>query len=320
MQVLATQGVLGHWGRLAKNLWQFSRPHAFLGSLLQFVIIVGFVDSVSPDLNYLTILSALLTILLVHIYGMGVNQLADLKIDRINKPELPLAAGSMSLMAGKLTTILSAVFGLGLALLHNKIFFATNFLLFLGLSLYSLPPLQWKRFPVLAALTIAVSRSFLLVGGYYLALSGITHPADMPKIVMIFIGFMFFYAIGIALAKDAPDIKGDLQFKIHTFASRVGVQGVVNLTLALQLMAVFLTALFSFNTYQDTAFRWIACIHLIGAGLLLQNYRRLRRNQVLNHEESGYPHQAIVSYYMNLWKILYFEMSIFLLFAYLAVR
>ena len=46
------------------------------------------------------VLYALVPSLLINIYIVGLNQLHDVEIDRVNKPYLPLASGDLSVGAG----------------------------------------------------------------------------------------------------------------------------------------------------------------------------------------------------------------------------
>jgi len=285
------------------SFWQFTRPHAFLGTFLQFLIIVSFASLVNPSLEGANALNCLLTILLIHIYGMGVNQIADVNIDKINKPQLPLASGEISIRVGIFSSALCALTGLALAATQGWLFLITNALLFCGLSLYSIPPFQWKRHPAIASLTIAISRSFLYVGGYYLVLAEHTSLAEIPISVVIFVFFMFFYALGISFAKDAPDIGGDLQYQIRTFASRIGPKSVLLIALLLQFSTVAAMSVLSYLGYLGKPNGLFALAHGAGLVLLLANFRCLDTDN----------QESMASHYMNLWKILYFELFIFFL-------
>lgn len=84
-----------------------------------------------------------------------------------------------------------------------------SFGLFLG-GIYSVPPIRTKKNPVLAGLTIATVRGFLLNFGVYYAVKDALGVAFewSPKVSFI-ARFMTAFATVIAVTKDLPDIEGD---------------------------------------------------------------------------------------------------------------
>lgn len=81
--------------------------------------------------------------------------------------------------------------------------------LFLG-GIYSVPPFRTKRNPILAGLTIATVRGFLLnFGVYYAVKDAIGVPFNWSPKVSFVARFMTIFASVIAITKDLPDIEGD---------------------------------------------------------------------------------------------------------------
>lgn len=83
---------------------QFSRPHTIIGTTLSVVGIyfIAWAHNGMPARQWEILLPALLSCLGANIYIVGLNQVTDVAIDRINKPYLPLAAGIYSLRTGKI--------------------------------------------------------------------------------------------------------------------------------------------------------------------------------------------------------------------------
>jgi hypothetical protein len=98
----------------------------------------------------------------MNVYITGLNQLLDIEIDRINKPDLPLASGELSPFAGSLLVAGALVLSLGLGWWHPWL--STNALRITLLgsavlgTLYSAPPFRLKRFPLLASACIITVR------------------------------------------------------------------------------------------------------------------------------------------------------------------
>lgn len=79
-----------------------------------------------------------------------------------------------------------------------------------------MPPIRTKKNPILAGLTIATVRGFLLnFGIYYAVKDAVGAPfAWSPKVAFV-ARFMTAFASVIAITKDLPDIEGD---KVCLFA------------------------------------------------------------------------------------------------------
>lgn len=112
-------------------------------------------------------LRALLPSLLVNIYITGLNQITDVDIDKINKPFLPIASGTLSRPSaiGIVTSSLLA------SLIMARYAFPplrwTLVLSALVGTIYSLPPFRLKRFPFFAAVCILIVRGLFVNVGFY---------------------------------------------------------------------------------------------------------------------------------------------------------
>jgi homogentisate solanesyltransferase len=77
-------------------------------------------------------------------------------------------------------------------------------------AIYSVPPLRTKQNPILAGLTIATVRGFLLnFGVYYAVKNAIASSFSWSPKVTFIARFMTIFATVIAVTKDLPDIDGD---------------------------------------------------------------------------------------------------------------
>ena len=100
------------------------------------------------------LLQALVPALLMNICIVGMNQVFDVEIDRINKPYLPLAAGEWSVETGVTAVVATggAAILMGLVIGSGPLLATLLGSLLLGVA-YSvdLPLLRWKQHPLLAA-------------------------------------------------------------------------------------------------------------------------------------------------------------------------
>ncbi|XP_062086188.1 glycinol 4-dimethylallyltransferase-like [Humulus lupulus] len=97
--------------------YRFSRPHTVIGTALSIVSVsllaVEKLTDFSP-LFFAGMLEAVAAALLMNIYIVGLNQLYDIDIDKVNKPYLPLASGEYSIQTGVMIVASFSVLSFGL--------------------------------------------------------------------------------------------------------------------------------------------------------------------------------------------------------------
>lgn len=195
-------------------------------------------------------LFAMVPSLLMNLYITGLNQITDVEIDKINKPQLPIAAGDLSLGTANVIVILSLLVSLAMGVASptlgsqglNVALWGSGIL---G-TLYSLPPFRLKRFPILAAFCIVAVRGAVINAGFFAHALTAAYGVETTVLdclrnnVRCFLSSLFFAVFGIviALMKDVPDAVGDAKFNIRSFTVRIGQ------TKVFTAMRRLLTALF----------------------------------------------------------------------------
>ena len=171
----------------------------------------------------------------------GVNQIFDLEIDRINKPERPLPAGTIGTAGAWWFTVLFYVLGVATAALINvSTLVIVVFTVFVTYA-YSGPPFRTKRWGILANLTIAIPRGLLLPVAGWCAVVG-SGPGGALDGRGVFSGEIWYLAsmsglfiLGAATTKDYADMEGDRAEGCITLPIRYGVRTSV------KMVAPFLT-------------------------------------------------------------------------------
>src|SRR5919112_3097733 len=223
-------------------LWRFARPHTIVGTTLSVLALYAIATTrfagVALDMRLFELFWTLVAAWCVNVFIVGINQLEDVDIDRVNKPFLPVAAGDLTPTAGWRIVVACAVVPLVLAVTQGV---AELVAVALGLAIgtaYSVPPLRLKRFPALASLSITFVRSLVVNLGVWLhfshALGGgsAIHPA-VWALIAVTVPFSF----AIAILKDMPDVEGDRRYAIATFSVRLGARPVFALGLAALTLA-----------------------------------------------------------------------------------
>jgi homogentisate phytyltransferase/homogentisate geranylgeranyltransferase len=283
-----------------KALWQFSRPHTIYGTTAS---LLGLYALALPDgslwsQHFPALSIALVACLCTNVYIVGLNQLIDLDIDRINKPGLPLAAGTLTLEQGRAIVLTSGMAGILLACWQIPYLLLTVGLSSLIGTAYSLPPIRLKRFPIPAALCIYSVRGWIVNLGlyaYFRAVMGAVVQIT-PELLALAL-FVSVLGLVIAVFKDIPDIEGDRQFYILTFSLQWGQQRVFWISVALLGISYLSMALLGL-LWLKHANQWILMlIHLSGLVIVLG----------LGSKTDLQNRQAIAGYYQIIWILFYLE-------------
>lgn len=216
---------------MTRVLWRFSRPHTIVGTVLSILGLYA-ITVQDPADQVTALVIGLLAGITVNVFIVGLNQIEDVEIDRINKPHLPIAAGDLSLPAARAVVAFCAAFPLVVGLTQGvPETVAVSVALVVGWA-YSSPPLRLKRFPALAAGAISLVRAVVVNLGVALHFT-----SGIPDAVWALTLFVLPFSFAIAVLKDVPDIEGDRRFAIATFSVRLGPERVLRIGLAALTLA-----------------------------------------------------------------------------------
>ena len=192
-----------------------------------------------------------------------------------------------------------------------------------------MPPIRTKKNPILAGLTIATVRGFLLNFGVYYAVRdavGATFSWS-PKVSFV-ARFMTVFATVIAVTKDLPDIEGDKvrmvldillpcpcgslpisfsspkAYQIETFATRVGVKRIAQ-GASICLLANYVHAISTGMLSSPGTFNLVPMIggHVALAAMLIARFRQL--------DPESMP--SVKKYYKHIWDLFYLEYGLYTL-------
>nr|CAD1831994.1 unnamed protein product [Ananas comosus var. bracteatus] len=283
--------------------YRFSRPHTVIGTVkcLCSLLAVENLSDISP--LFLTgLLEALVAALFMNVYIVGLNQVYDIEIDKVNKPTLPLASGEYSLLTGVVIVSTFAVlsFGVGWAVGSWPLFWALFVSFVLGTA-YSIniPFLRWKRFAVIAALCILAVRAVIVQLAFFLHIQTFVfrRPANFSRPLIFATAFMSFFSVVIALFKDIPDIEGDRIFGIRSFSVRLGQKRVFWICVYLLEMAYTVAMVIG----ATSSCLWSKVITVSGHAILASIlWKRAGSLDLMSKA-------AITSFYMFIWKLFYAE-------------
>ena len=305
---------LGFQGSWFYAFWKFSRPHTIIGTSLSVLALYLIAISLLPTpvgaglprpypIPHLgQLLGSWIACLFGNVYIVGLNQLEDIAIDKINKPHLPLASGEFSRTQANLIVVITGILALVLALLLGPFLFAMVAISLAIGTAYSLPPIRLKRFPFWAALCIFSVRGAIVNLGLFLHFSSVLQQnSSIPAAVWVLTLFILVFTFAIALSKDIPDLEGDRQYNITTFTIQLGKQAVFNFVrwvLTICYLGMVVVGVLHFAELNSV---FLVLTHLV---VLLLMWWQSR--QVDLQDKS-----AITQFYQFIWKLFFIEYLIY---------
>jgi homogentisate phytyltransferase/homogentisate geranylgeranyltransferase len=288
---------------LGAALWRFSRPHTIIGTVASiaglYVIAVDALPGAALGDGLGDLAWTLLAGLCVNVYIVGVNQLEDVEIDRVNKPFLPLAAGDITAATARRVVLACAIVPALLALSQGAV---ETVAVLTGLAVgtaYSVPPLRLKRFPAVAALSITAVRSVVVNLGVALHFTQSLGGGgwSVPPPVWALTVFVLPFSFAIAILKDVPDAEGDRRFRIATFTLRLGALRVLRIGLGMLSVAYLGMALAGPLWIDEFHPAVLAGTHLAALAVLLR----------MGVRTDPRDREAFTRFYMGVWKLFFLE-------------
>ena len=293
--------------------WKFSRPHTIIGtslSVLGLYLIAYAVAEGSGQWEVGQLVGSWIACLCGNVYIVGLNQLEDVAIDRINKPHLPLVSGEFSRAEAMLIVAINGSLALLLAwLLGPFLLGMVSISLAIGTA-YSLPPIRLKRFPFWAALCIFSVRGAIVNLGLFLHFSWVLQKnQSIPPAVWALTLFVLVFTFAIAIFKDIPDIEGDRQYHITTLTIQLGQQAVFNLARWVLTVCYLGMALAGVLWLPSVNPAFLVITHLVA--LVLMWWRSFKVDLQDKSAIATPTPEAYTQFYQFIWKLFFLEYLIF---------
>ena len=289
---------------MIRHFIRFSRLHTVIGTTLSisalYIIALSFSDG--RGAWFATYALTLLACLGANIYIVGLNQMTDVDIDRINKPWLPLASGAYTMRTARTIIGVSILLSIVIAACTGKYLLLTVLLsLALGTA-YSLPPLRLKRFHFWAAFCIIAVRGVIVNILLFLHFHSIINGSiQIPPVIAMLTVSIFVYSIAIAWFKDVPDMEGDRRFQIRTLTLQLGARNVLRIGNSLLAILFVANSVLAWNGTLGVN-KWIFAL---GHLLMLAALGAAAGNLKLEEPAS------VRRYYLFIWILFFAEYVVF---------
>jgi len=219
-----------------KDAIEIARPiNCLMGSLTVVIGLLNTRNNVSLDKLTINIIIGVVSYIFLAASGNTINDIYDIEIDKINRPERPIPRGSISLKQAKKLYFLYLGIGIILSYLNTLIFSLTWIILvlvpFFGFIgwVYA----KWgKKSGFLGNIIVGVSFSIGLVYGAYL------NSEIIPPYILYFFITAFSLLVAREIIKGCEDIEGDKNQGVKTLAIKIGIKASRNISVLFALLAV----------------------------------------------------------------------------------
>jgi len=219
-----------------KDAIEIIRPiNCLMGSL---TVVIGLLNTrrgVSFDILLINIILGVITYFFIAGSGMIINDIYDLSIDSINRPERVLPSGRMTIKQAKFLFIITLGIGIGLAIIHNIIFQLDiyNILLAIGFGFIGWLYAAWgKKQGFIGNIIVSISFSIGLIYG------AVLNSSIIPSYIYFFFLTAFFLLISREVVKGCEDVEGDKEEGVKTLAIRLGTKKAIAFSIIFEIMAI----------------------------------------------------------------------------------
>ncbi len=228
-------------------LFRITRPHnavaAGFAAVLGYLIATG---TLAPSVLLLVAVVALITA-----GGNVINDIYDLSIDRINRPDRPLPSGEISVSGARIYTVFLFLAGIAASVFTNVYclaFAVANCLILIAYAVLL------KKTPFFGNVAVAyLTASVFLFGGAFAGIDGLVQNIPVA-------GITFLATIARELLKDAEDVDGDAAGGARTLPMIIGVRRTGIFAFACAVGAVVVSYL--------PVGTWWGPVYLVGIGVV----------------------------------------------------
>ncbi|MFX0187199.1 MAG: geranylgeranylglycerol-phosphate geranylgeranyltransferase [Candidatus Hodarchaeota archaeon] len=254
------------------------RPvNCLMGSLTVIIGILNTRAGLPLDILIINIILGVLTYYFIAGSGMIINDIYDLQIDKINRPERPIPSGSVSLTQAKVLFFLTLGIGIMISIIHSLIFslgiFNITLAIFFGFIgwLYS----AWgKKQGFIGNIIVSISFSIGLIYG------AILNSSIIPIYIYYFFLTSFFLLLSREIVKGCEDIEGDKTKGVKTLAIKLGTKKAIVISIIFEILAILFFILPLFTDIINPILFMILMIFgllVVGFALILSLRKTLER-------------------------------------------
>ncbi|MFX1340170.1 MAG: geranylgeranylglycerol-phosphate geranylgeranyltransferase [Promethearchaeota archaeon] len=206
-----------------------------MGSLTVIIGLLNTRTGIPLNTLLINIILGVLTYFAVAASGMIINDIYDIEIDKINRPNRPLPRGELSLTQAKILFALTFGIGILISVIH-WLFFALsglNVLLVIFFGFIGWLYAAWgKKSGFYGNLMVSVSFSIGLIYG------AVLNSIVIPAYIYYFFFTSFFLLLSREIVKGCEDIEGDKEEGVKTLAIKLGIKKATGFSILFEILAI----------------------------------------------------------------------------------
>ena len=238
-------------------------------NLLQATLAVVLTTAFLGQMNQIeTLLLLILSVIAINGGGNIINDIYDLEIDRINRPDRPLPSGKMTVPQARV--FLTLLFAAGVTLSWFISFQAFSIAGLISVPILVAYSACFKRLPVIGNLTVAfmLGLAFIYVGAAF---------GNIPA-TLVMAALAFGFTLIREMVKDLEDMEGDARDNARTLPLIWGELKTLYLVIFLMIIFAFLDLLpYTLGVYNQN-YLWIVIIG-VNVPLLLSALSLWKRHE-----------------------------------------
>ena len=209
--------------------------NCLMGALTVIIGLLNTRSNVPFDKLTINIILGVFTYIFLAASGNIINDVYDIEIDKINRPERPIPRGSISLKQAKELFFLYLIIGIIFSLVNTLILSLPliNLALAFFFGFMAWVYAKWgKKSGFFGNIIVGVSFSIGLVYGAYL------NTPIIPPYIFYFFITAFSLLVAREIIKGCEDIEGDKNHGVKTLAIKIGIKSSRNISVIFVLLAV----------------------------------------------------------------------------------
>ena len=212
------------------------RPiNCIMGALTVIIGLLNTRTGIPLNILLINLILGILTYYFIAGSGMIINDIYDLEIDKINRPNRPLPSGSLSLTQAKMLFFLTLGIGVMISIVHWLLFALSglNVLVAIFFGFIGWLYAAWGKksgFP--GNLIVSVSFSIGLIYG------AILNSSIIPLYIYYFFLTSFFLLLSREIIKGCEDIEGDKKEGVKTLAIKIGIKKATVFSIIFEILAI----------------------------------------------------------------------------------
>lgn len=205
-----------------KDAIEILRPiNCLMGSLTVLIGLLNTRIGILPEKFVINIILGILAYIFIAGSGMVINDIYDIEIDLINRPQRPIPRGSITIAQAKLLFIIYLILGLTASVFNSilNMLGLSNIIIAALFGLIGLVYAKWgKKSGFLGNIIVSISFSIGLIYG------AILNSSIIPIYIYYFFFTSFFLLLSREVIKGCEDIEGDKHLGVKTLAIKIGIK------------------------------------------------------------------------------------------------